>query len=221
MRLFKAFLPFVALVPFALQAQELSTVSVDQTLTIDRIGNGVMTLKLTLDGGQFQNWQSKYGQNQSLLKRDMYRYVSQYEISGWDMQTNQMDRIVTISCKLKGAILYRGDGLFEFRVPKSWRGGERHENIFSFNYVQSAGRGVTQTNVRLVLPSAAYNFADDKAETGDRIIRFHLSVGGNAAWVLWVGIALLLLGLAALGYAFFVLRRPAPKAIAANASAAA
>lgn len=221
MRLFRAVLFSAALATFALPAQELPTINVDQTLTIDPIGNGVMTLKFAFDGAQFQYWQYKYGQNQSLLKRDMHKYVSQYEMSAWDMQTNQMDRIVTISCKIKGAILYRGDGLFEYRVPKTWRGGERHESTFSFNYVQAAGRGVTQTNVRLVLPAAAYNFADDKAETGDRIILYHLSVGGNGGWMLWAGIALLLLGLATLGYAFFVLRRPAPKAVAANTSVAA
>jgi hypothetical protein len=222
MRLLKAILLSAALAPLALPAPELQTINVDQTLTVDRIGDGVMTIKLTLNGAQFQNWQSKYNENQSLLKRDMHKYVSQYEISAWDMQTNHMDRVVTITCKVKGAILYRGDGLFEFRVPKAWRGGERHESAFSFNYVEPAGPNtVSQTNVRLVLPGAAYNFADDKAETGDRIILYHLSVGGNGAWMLWGGIAILLLGLSALGYAFFVLRRPMPQAVGGNASVAA
>jgi len=217
MRFFTAILLFVALIPLALPAPELQTINIDQTLTVDAIGDGVQSLKLTLNGAQFETWQSKYGRNQSLLKRDMNRYVSQYETSGWDMQVNQMDRIVNISCKIKGAILYRGGGIFEFRVPKTWRGGERHENTYFFNYVEPAGNGVvSQNNVRLVLPVSASNFSDDKAETGDRIIRYRLAVGGIAVWLMWGGIAAVLAGLAIIAYAFLGMRRSAPQAVAAR-----
>ncbi|MGA2328057.1 MAG: hypothetical protein ABSH05_17400, partial [Bryobacteraceae bacterium] len=179
MRLFTGILLSIALAPVALPAPELQTISIDQTLSVDRIGDGVMVLKLTLNGEQFQNWQSKYGQNQSLLKRDLGQYVSQYEAYGWDMQVNQMDRIVTITCKFRGAILHLGGGLFEFRVPKAWRGGERHDTTFSFNFIQPAANGVViQNNVKLTLPASASDFADDKSETGDRVIRYRLPVGG-------------------------------------------
>jgi hypothetical protein len=193
---------FLAIAGVALAANDLETFNVDQTMTFDQIGDGVLTLKLTLNGEQFQNWQSKYGTNQSLLKRDMSAYVSQYEASGWDMQVNQMDRIVTITCKFKGAVLYRGAGLFEFRVPKAWRGGERNGSIYSFNYVELIRNGlVAQNNVRLVLPAESSNFADDKAETGDRVIRYHLPVSAAAGWLLWAGIAALLVGAAATAFA--------------------
>lgn len=208
----------VALASLVPAAPPLQTIIIDQTMTVDQIGDGVMTLKLTLNGEQFQNWQKKYGENQSLLKRDLNQYVSQYETSGWDMQVNQMDRIVTISCKFKGAVMHRGGGLFEFRVPKSWRGGERHESTYSFNFVEAAGSGVvSQNNVRLALPASASNFTDDKAETGDRIIRYHLSVGGAAVWLFRAGIAALVLGVAVIAYAFLGMRNPSPRSATARA----
>ena len=197
----------ISMAAAALGANDIETLNVDQTLTFDPIGDGVMTLKLTLNGEQFQNWQSKYGTNQSLLKRDMTVYVSQYEASGWDMQVNQMDRIVNITCKFKGAILYRGGGVFEFRLPKAWRGGDRNGTVYTFNYIEPVGNGsVSQTNVRLILPAEASNFTDDKSENGDRVIRYHLPVGSAGTWLLWAGIAALLIGAAAAGYALLAMK---------------
>jgi hypothetical protein len=218
MRLFTGILLSIALAPVALPAPELQTISIDQTLSVDRIGDGVMVLKLTLNGEQFQNWQSKYGQNQSLLKRDLGQYVSQYEAYGWDMQVNQMDRIVTITCKFRGAILHLGGGLFEFRVPKAWRGGERHDTTFSFNFIQPAANGVViQNNVKLTLPASASDFADDKSETGDRVIRYRLPVGGIGVWLFWMGMAALASGAAAVAYAFLAMKAPARTAAPARA----
>jgi len=54
------------------------------------------------------------------------------------------------------------------------------------------------------------------AETGDRIIRYRLAVGGIAVWLMWGGIAAVLAGLATIAYAFFGMRRSAPQAVAAR-----
>lgn len=208
----------VSFAPVSWAANDLATFSVDQTMTFDQIGDGALTLKLTLNGEQFQNWQSKYGTNQSLLKRDMSAYVSQYEASGWDMQVNQMDRIVTITCKFKGAILYRGGGVFEFRLPKAWRGGERNGTVYSFNYVELVGNGlVAQNNVHLVLPGGASDFTDDKSETGDRVIRYHLPISGAGVWLMWLGSAALLIGAALIGIALLAMKAPGIAAAPASA----
>jgi hypothetical protein len=200
----------IAFAAAAVAAPQLETINIDQTMTVDPVGDGVLTLKLTLDGEQFQMWQQKYGQNASLLKRDMNPYVSQYEAYGWDMQENQMDRIVTVTCKFKGGMLYRGGGIFEFRVPKAWRGGTRHDNTYLFNFVQPIADGVvSQNNVTLILPAAASDFSDDKSETGDRVIRYHLPVGGMGAWLLWVGLAALVAGAGVTAYAERGMKAPA------------
>ena len=191
-----------ALAAIPLFGAQLETINIDQVYTVDSLGDGSLMVKMTLNGAQFQQWQSKYGQNQSLLKRDLNPYVSRFEASDWQMQVNQMDRIVTITCKIKGAVMHRGGGQFEFRVPKTWRGGERHDSTFSFNFVEPVGPGtVSQNNIKLVLPDGASGYADDKSETGDRVIRYHQSVGGTG-WLLWAGVALLVLGTGTLGFAY-------------------
>jgi hypothetical protein len=199
----------IAFAAAAVAAPQLETINIDQTLTVDPVGDGVLTLKYTFNGEQFQIWQEKYGQNASLLKRDMSQYVSQYEAYGWDMQENQMDRIVTVTCKFKGGMLYRGGGIFEFRVPKAWRGGTRHDNTFLFNFVQPIADGVVaQNNITLILPGAASDFSDDKSETGDRVIRYRLPVGGMGAWLLWVGLAALVAGAAVTAFAEWGTKAP-------------
>ena len=194
-------------------ARELETVNVEEVLKIDALTDGVMTIKFTFTGLQFQKWQAKYGQNQSLLKRDLSKYVSQYEIYDWDVQTTQMDRVVIISCKVKGAGIHKGGGHFEFRVPKAWRGGERMGSTYVFNYVDALANGVVvQNNVKLILPDAASHFSEDHAETGDRIIQYALPVGGTGKLTLWLGLISLLAGGLLVAFALWAMRHTGPAA---------
>jgi hypothetical protein len=76
---------------------------------------------------------------------------------------------------------------------------------------------VIQNNVKLTLPASASDFADDKSETGDRVIRYRLPVGGIGAWLFWMGIAALAIGAAAVAYAFLAMKAPARTAAPARA----
>jgi hypothetical protein len=194
---------------------DVETLNIDQSLTVDRIGDGVMVLKFTLTAAQFQNWQGKYGQNQSLLRRDLVKFVSQFETHDWSVDQNQMDRVVKISCKIKGGVVYKGNGRFEFRVPKQWRGGDRAGTTFSYNFVQSSGGMVVQNNVKLTLPEGASRFSMDNSETGERIIQYILPVAGSSVALMWGGAAALLTGLLMVGFA--VLRSRQPTGAAARA----
>jgi hypothetical protein len=209
MRLTQLILTLAALPALALaQTSENSTITIDQNLKLDDLGNGTMTLKLTLTGLQFQNWQARYGQNQSLLKRDMSKYVSQFLTTDWDVQEKQMDRVVQISCKFKGAVLHKGGGVYEFRVPKQWRGGERNGTVYSYNYIEPSGAAIVQTNVKLMLPENASNFAEDKAENGERIVQYTVPVDRMGKLLLWGGGGAVAIGL--LLALFGMMKKPAP-----------
>ena len=179
------------------RAEDLQTLNIDETMTIDPIGNADIVIKFKLSASEFQAWQSKYGQNSSLLRRDLGKFVSQYDTSDWDVQEKQMDREVTVSLKAKGVLKYHGNGEFEFKVPKAWRGGDRSNNIVTFNYVESIAPGmISQNSVKVILPEKATNFRDNTSEEGDKVVAYTLatsSAGGS--WMLWTGSSVILAGL--------------------------
>ena len=202
-----------ALAPLAAAADELDTLNMDWTMKVEPIGDSTTTIRFNLTAKQFENWQAKYGQNQSLLKRDLSKGVSQFETSDWDVQEKQMDRLITISFKVKGSVIHKGGGVFEFRVPKQWRGGERSGSMYAYNFVEPLGPGsVLQNNIKLVLPDAASHFKEDKSETGDRIIQYTVPVPGSSRMALWLGLFLVVAGAGLVGMALAV--KPA-RAVAA------
>jgi hypothetical protein len=201
----------LSLVPGAFAQNSLNTpdtFNVTNVMTISAVGDAVLTSTSTLTAVQFANWQNKYGQDQGLLRRDMNNYYTgQYETSDWDVKIDSMNRVITVSVKIYGAVIPRGGGVFEFRVPKQWQGGERNGTTYSYNFADSQANGViAQTNIRLVLPASASNFAGDKSETGDPIIQYKVPVGGLSAILLWAGIVLAVLGVAAMIVALVALK---------------
>jgi hypothetical protein len=186
----------LSLAPCVFAQDTLDTFNVSEVVTVNPLGDGVMTMTFTLTARQFANWQSKYGQDEGLLRRDMNNnYTGQFETSDWAVKTDSMNRTIAVSVAVRGFVIPRGGGVFEFRVPKQWRGGERSGTTYSYNFVEPIGGGaVGQTNVKLVLPETASHFVGDKSETGDPIIQYKVPVGGMGGILLWGGIALAVLG---------------------------
>jgi len=176
--------------------------SLQHTITADALGNGSWRIDMTLPASQFQNWQSKYGQNKSLVRRDLLKTIGQWETYDWDVQERQMDRQISISMKIKGLMRYRGNGGYEFQVPKQWRGGERSGTQFLFNFVETGGGAIVQNNVRLNLPASAGQFDEQRSEGGDRVLRYTAAVeGGAKRTTLWGGVGLMALGAVPLAFA--------------------
>lgn len=199
----------VSLAPCAFaQEATVETINLSNVMRITPLGDGVMTLGFTLSARQFAGWESKYGQDQGLLRRDMNNnYTGQFETSDWDVKTDQMNRTITVTVKVRGAVIPRGGGVFEFRVPKQWRGGERNGTTYSYNFVEPAGSGaVAQTNAKVILPDTASHFVEDKSETGDPVIQYKVPIGGMGSLLLYAGIAVAGLGVIAMIIALAVLK---------------
>ena len=195
-----------------LLAQDTQSINVGIVMKVDPLGDGVMTMTFTLSAIQFKNWQSKYGEDQGLLRRDMTNnYMGQFDTSDWDVKTDTMNRTVAISVKAHGIVIPRGGGMFEFRVPKSWRGGERNGTTYSYNFAEPSGDGgIVQTNAKLILPVTASHFTEDKSETGEPVIQYRVPVGSLSGIMLYAGAAFLAAGLLAIVIAVALVKPPRP-----------
>jgi len=196
--------------PAAAAGPPIDTMSFDETIALDPLGDAAITLTFTLSAPQYQNWQQKYGQNKALLKRDLSRVVSQYETYNWDAQTNEMERRITVSVSAHGAVVHRGGGQYELDVPKNWRGGQVNGTTLEYNYVESLGVGlVGQYNVKVVLPSDARDIAKTTGESGEPVVRYTVPVTRRAGTLVLLisGVMTLVLGAVLMSVAVLVHRR--------------
>jgi hypothetical protein len=202
------FVSLLSLAQIVFGQETLDTFNVSEVVTVNPLGDGLMTMTFTLSAKQFANWQSKYGQDEGLLRRDMNNnYTGQFETTNWGVKTDSMNRTITVSVSVRGFVIPRGGGVFEFRVPKQWRGGERNGTTYSYNFVEPIGGGaVGQTNVKLVLPDTASHFVEDKSETGDPVIQYKVPVAEPGGVLLVAGLVLLALGAVLTAIALLVLK---------------
>jgi len=193
-RLLWLFFVLACLGLFAGAGPGMPTLSIGEEMKIDAIGDGAIAINLTLTAGQYANWNQKYGQNKSLLKRDMGKFVSQYDTYDWEVKSNDMDRTVSIGIKAHGLVTHLGNGMYEFDVPKDWRGGDRNGNTISYNFVETDSGLVQQFNCKVTLPPDAKDVKNDTGESGQKVLRYSVPVASKTHWVVLSLGALIALG---------------------------
>ncbi len=198
--LFMLALGLMAYLTPQLRAQDTQVIYMEVMVDVSPRGDAAVKYKFKFNAQQFLNWEQRYGANPSLLKREMGKTLSQYETMDYKVEENKMEREATVSFKARGMVTYKGDGVFELRVPKDWKGGERDgNNIYRFNYIQPFGNGVmAQVNAKVQLPEKSSGFSEQLSEQGEKVIQYHLPAmsSGRGGWMigaLVIGVAGLLL----------------------------
>lgn len=189
------------LAPLPAHAQVQDVMNIDQTVNVSELGDATFVMRMTFSASQFQQWQQRYGMNPSLLKREMGKYMSQYDITDFQLDKNEMEREVTITIKARGITTYRGNGRTEIEVPKSWRLVDKDAHELKFNYLEPAGNGVTvQGHVTTKLPETATDISEPvPAEGGMKRVTYLMPVASKSSTGLILGIGLVVVGLVVSG----------------------
>ncbi len=195
-----------------LLADDTDTVSVGTTINITPLGDGTITMKRTYTAAQFRQFKEQYGDDQGLLKRDLTKeWLGKLDLDNWDIKIDSVNRTLSISIGVHGAVIPRGGGAFAFEIPKAWKGGERVGTTYNYNFAEAASDGsIMQDNVKLIFPPNATRFSEDKNEIGDTVINYHVPSGGMTGLLLYAGVALLVLGLLTIILAAAVMKAPRP-----------
>lgn len=188
---------FVALGLTAGAARAQGTMHIEQTIDVDALGDGTFEMVMTFNASQFQTWQDRFGTNPALLRRDITRSLSQYDVTDFKLDKNELDRKVTITLNASGMTRYKGAGLFELDVPKDWRLGDKDDNVLKFTYLEPAGAMTIQHNVTINLPENVSDVTDPhRAEGGVQRMTYTLPVKERSSMLLILGVVLLVAGLA-------------------------
>ncbi len=182
----------------ASDARAEGVMNVKQSIDVNEVGDATIVMHMSFNASQFQNWQQRYGMNPSLLKREMSKELTPYDITDFKLDKNDMDRKVTITIKARGVTTYRGNGRSEIEVPKNWRLVDQDDHELKFNYLEDVGNGVTiQGDVTTTLPVTATDVSDPvPAEGGMKRITYHMPVeSGKSSMGLVPGVLLIVVGL--------------------------
>lgn len=172
--------------------------NIEQTIDVDELGDATIVMQMKFNASQFQNWQRRYGMNPSLLKREMAKSLTPYDVTDFQLEKNEMEREVTITIKARGVTTNRGNGRTEIEVPKDWRLVDQDAHELKFNYLEPVGNGVTiQGHVTTKLPEASSDISDPvPAEGGMKRITYSMPVAaGSSSMGLIPGVLLAVVGL--------------------------
>lgn len=168
----------------------------NQTLKISDVGDGLFTIHMKFNAQQWQMWQQRYGMNPALFRRDMIRSLSQYSIADFKLERNDMEREVTVTLHAHGVTRYRGQGIFETEIPKTWRLINQQGGELKFSYVESAGNTTIHHHIVAYLPEQATSISTLQPGDGQaNSITYRLPLSTASDLPLWSGIGLITTGL--------------------------
>lgn len=153
-------------------------------ITVNELGDAKIDITFRYDAQTYAVWQRKYGLNPSLLRRDLGKYLTPYEVPANSFKVNdqnKMDREITVSLVAKGYMTCKNDDIWQTEMPKKYQKNDRVANHYTFFGASKMDDGrVMEETIQLVLPMAATDFSEDKDERGNTTIRYKLVVAGDA-----------------------------------------
>lgn len=189
------------------QAQAQETLHFNQTLQISEVGDGIFTIHMKFNAQQWQNWQQRYGMNPALFRRDMIRTLSQYSVSDFKLDRNEMEREVTVTLHAHGVTRYRGNGLFEAEIPKVWRLVNQQGSELKFSHLEPMGNGGNiHHHIVANFPARATAVSSPQpGEAGMNHVTYRVPVATASSLPLWSGIGLVGSGLVIAGISLAML----------------
>lgn len=147
---------------------------INSEVVVDSTGNAVFEISGKLNAQQWQWWNYAYGAgNASNLKRNIERSLSSMYVHDFKYEPNEMERSFKVSYKAKGMVKYLGKdnwiaelGLRETQPIKI------ADNGFTAVLSQHAGYQVMQTNMRVTLPTDAFDMVFDKDEFNYTVVKY-------------------------------------------------
>jgi hypothetical protein len=156
-------------------AQNAEVLNFEEQIAVAANGDGTVKLSFKLNAQQFVNWKQKYGLNPSLLKRDVGKFMSQYETHDFKCDQNEMEREFKVSFGAKGFARAVGGRRLEIRLPKTWKGGDRKGTEYTLHYPESLGpRLIADHTIRVSLPEGASNWKEELADGSEKVISYEV-----------------------------------------------
>jgi hypothetical protein len=146
----------------------------DLEATLDALGNVGVTMKFVLPAQQWSTWKQNYGQNPSLLKRDLQHQFSAMVLKDFAVESDDMNRTAIVRFKGEANAEYRGGGVWEAEIEKGVRSLKVSDTHWQFTRTSTEGGTAVQQTFRINLPGGARNSVEATDEFGTPVLRYEL-----------------------------------------------
>ena len=189
-----AALPFASNASAQIQAAP-TVINMNIRSTIDALGDGQVKLEMKMNAAQWAEWKQQYGSNPSLFKRDMFKMFSQYELTDFKLDQDDMNRTAVVTIHGKGMAVYQGDGVYELELGDELGSGEMVDGEFRVTYTEAQGPNtISLIDHRIQTPKGARDLKVATSRTGEEVLRYELDTsGGGMPWKI-ISLVLALIG---------------------------
>jgi hypothetical protein len=211
----RTFLPLLALLGLLLVTlpanaqikQQVDVMPMKIDIALNDLGDATITFEMSMTAQQWAAWKKQYGDNPSLLRREMSGFVSQYVVDDFDLEQDDMARTMKMTVKARGVARHLGGGEYELELEPHMGTGDPEDGgqSFRFNYTEPQdATSLITVNQEITLPDDVEEPEQGTNSSGKPVLSYRVDVddGGTNLWLLIIGIIVTLAGLAMLPLAF-------------------
>jgi hypothetical protein len=192
------------------QVQAPDPVNYQQTIIIkvDNLGDATYEFDQNMTQAQWENFKNSTLVNDpSIARRNMERSMSTYVIEDFNRTTDDMNRSVKMTFKVKAMAEYNGNGNWTFKLDsKNPQVSKLADNSYMLISNMYVGNALTQQTIKLYFPDGAGNIQQTTDSFGKAIFTYSRG-GGLLSYLAWNNILGVLLIAAAI---FLAVRQQKP-----------
>lgn len=165
-------------------------------MKIDSIGNAKVTISMTMNASQWQQWNGNYGNNPSALKREIERGMPAFFVDDFKLDKDDMNRSFTLSLNAYGAckIDKRGKWIIDTDQKDAQLTALTEHKYMLVSSPPEYG-GSLQQIYTIELPEAAHQIKTDKNAFGKSTFEFKMEQpSGPFNYMRWSGVFLIVIG---------------------------
>lgn len=174
------------------------------TMKIDNLGNANIELKQSADAMKWKQWNKVYGENPSLLKRNISYILSAYELGDFSFKKDDMNRTFYFTFKAKGVARYKGDGKWEIEVEEDMTPKKMSKTNWLFVSSSKQGNTVSENYTTIILPTKTKESEIGYNEFGKKVLKYKAGKDSHFPAMLITGGVSFLLGIIFIVAGFFV-----------------
>ncbi len=165
-------------------------------MKIDAIGNAQISLSMTMNAQEWQNWLATLGNNPAALKREIERSMPSYFLDDFKLEKDEMNRSFNLSLNAYGVCEINKRGVWTIDTDqKNANLTELTEHKYMLVSSPPELGGTVQQTFTIEFPEEAQNIKVDKDAFGNSIFKFDMENStSNFNIMRWAGLFLIVIG---------------------------
>ena len=163
----------------------------------NEVGDAKVVWKQQATALQWKFLMQRYGNNPSLLKKEIISSLPNYQLSNFKFTKDEMNRAFTFSFDAKGIVKYRGNGIWQFKYGKKYTPRKINDHTWLFSDSETQGDVITEEFLTLKLPKKIKNVQLTKNEFDEPVLQYYLkpSIVHSISIATILGIVLIVAGI--------------------------